>query len=80
MSLFTKKGRDEVAAANAAGREGVRDALAQAKSDKVAFAEREVEKYEAKAVEYEAKGKTGAAARARKVVERNRRLAEKHRG
>lgn len=42
------------------------------------FHAKEAAKYRAKADELEAKGKTGAAARARKVVERNERLAAKH--
>ena len=44
------------------------------------FHAREAEKYDAKARDLAAAGKTGAAARAAKVAERNRRLADKHRG
>ena len=43
-----------------------------------AFHMREARKYEAKADAAEAKGKTRKAARIRKVVERNRRLAVRH--
>jgi hypothetical protein len=68
--MFTKK-RDEIAAAVDAGREKHHD-------DMDDFHTREVARYEAKAAEKEAKGDHKGAARARKVVERNRRLAAKH--
>jgi len=42
------------------------------------FHQREAEKYAAKAAEHEAKGKTKAAERARKVAERNARKAAEH--
>lgn len=44
------------------------------------FHAREAVKYDAKADELEAAGKSGAAKRNRKVAERNRRLAAKHAG
>jgi hypothetical protein len=46
------------------------------RSDMAAFHLKEAEKYEAKAADLEAKGKTGAAERARKVAAKSRAKAE----
>lgn len=70
MGLFSKKAAD-TAAAYDAGRE-------KHHADMDDFHAREAVKYDAKAVEREAKGDVKGAARARKVADRNRRLSAKH--
>jgi hypothetical protein len=77
MGLFKGKIAD-VKAASAKGHEDFREARVQQLADLDSFHAREAAKYDAKAESHEAKGDHKGAARARKVAERNRRLAVKH--
>jgi hypothetical protein len=70
MGLFTSR-LENVKAATAAGVEQHHEEMGD-------FHSREAAKYEAKALEREARGDHKGAARSRKVAERNRRKAAEH--
>lgn len=69
--------RESRAAVRAEGMQIIRGALDDSAQQKIDFHIREAEKYEAKAVELEGQGKAKAAARMRKVADRNRAAAAK---